>query len=60
MILGLENFKSGSYRKLATRDFPSFFPDIQNTLEKSLKFNFGQIISPIISWPQTFPHLNFF
>lgn len=55
MILDLENFKSGSYRKLVTRDLPSFFPDIQNTLEKSLKFNFG----PIISWPQTFPHLNF-
>lgn len=55
MILDLENFKSGSYRKLATRDLPSFFPDIQNTLEKSLKFNFG----PIICWPQTFPHLNF-
>lgn len=49
MILDLENFISGSYRKFATREFPSFFPDIQNTLEKSLKFNFGHIISPIIS-----------
>lgn len=59
MILDLKNFKSGSYRKIATSDFPSFSPDIQNTLEKSLKFNFGPITSFIISGPQTFPHLNF-
>lgn len=59
MILDIENFKSGSLQKTCNKGLPSFFPDFQNTLEKSLKFNLGPIISPIISWPLTFPHLNF-